>query len=288
MNTAVFILAGGCGERLSPLSSKEKPKQFLPIGRDGLSFFRMTFLRAMKITDISRIFVLTQNSYSDFVASQAPEIPEDNVFYESQKRNTAPAIAAAMVRVGKLLGDVAAVVLPADHYIADENAFLKTVKNAASLAKRENSIITIGIPPTRPDSSFGYIKCSGESEHGVYKTEGFTEKPDNEKALEFIASKLYFWNSGIFICKISFALEQYKKYLPEVYEISQKICCVSEKTEADKLYAAMPSVSIDYGILEKTSDILLMKGLFGWDDIGSWSALSRLYSKEENELKKLL
>lgn len=282
MNTAVFILAGGSGIRLWPLSRKDKPKQFLPIGKNGLSFFRMTLSRALKITDTSHIFILTRNEYLDFVVSQAPQIPKENIFCESEKRNTAPAIATAMMRVKSVFGDMTSVILPADHYIADEDAFCETAKKAILTAKEKSFIVTIGIPPTRPDCSFGYIKTAEEISQGVYKTEGFKEKPDSEKALEFISDKSYFWNSGIFICKISFILEQFQKYLPEVFSLAERICSASDKAESDKIYSTMPCVSIDYGILEKTADILLVKGLFGWDDIGSWNALGRLYSKDEN------
>lgn len=282
MNTAVLILAGGSGIRLWPLSRKSEPKQFLPVLNNGLSFFSATVSRALKITDASRIFILTQKSYSAFIASQAPQISEENIFFEPHKKNTAPAIATALMKITKRLGDTVSVVLPADHYIADEPAFLSAVSLAYETAKSDNKIITIGITPTRPDTSFGYIKYTEETSNGVFRTEGFKEKPDYDKAIELISGGKCLWNSGIFVCRTSFMLGQYKKYLPEVFNCAERICGSSDSDEADEIYLSMPEISVDYGILEKTDDVLIIKGCFGWDDIGSWTALDRLFSDDDN------
>lgn len=283
MDTAVFILAGGSGSRLWPLSRKNNPKQFCSLCKDGRSFFEMTLLRALKITDISHIFVLTQNEYLDLILSQAPHLPKDNILCEPTKRNTAPAIATAILRVKNIFDDMVAIFLTADQYIGDEDIFFATVNKAVVTAHKENSIVTIGVSPTRPDSSFGYIKSGREISSGIYEAEGFTEKPDKDKALEFVSDKSYFWNSGIVICKLSMLLGQYKKYLPEVFSCAEKFCSAQKKEEADLIYNTMPNVSIDYGILEKTSNLLVVKGYFGWDDIGSWNALERLYEKDDDE-----
>lgn len=282
MDTAVLILAGGSGIRLWPLSRKSEPKQFLPVLNNGLSFFGATVSRALKITDASRIFILTQKIYSGFIASQAPQIPEENIFFEPYKKNTAPAIATALLKISKRLGDTISVVLPADHYIADELAFLSSISLAHDTAKTENKIITIGITPTRPDTSFGYIKYTEEIVNGVFLTEGFKEKPDYKKAMKLISDGKCLWNSGIFVCRTSFMLSQYKKHLPEVFVSAERICGSSDSDETDEIYLSMPDISVDYGILEKTKDVLILKGCFGWDDIGSWTALDRLSSADDN------
>ncbi|MBR5498361.1 MAG: mannose-1-phosphate guanylyltransferase [Clostridia bacterium] len=283
METAVLILAGGSGIRLWPLSRKDKPKQFLPVLNNTLSFYQATLQRALKITDSSHIFVLTQQIYSEFIAEQSPQIPAENIFYENHKRNTAPAIAVAMMKVKTLSADSVSIVMPADHYIADDNSFLKTVCTAVDVAKNNNNIITIGITPTRPDTGFGYIKIDYETENSFFRVDNFKEKPDYQKALEFISDGNYLWNSGIFICKTSFMLKQFQKYLPDVFGIAETICNNFDSPKMDDLYSLMPDISIDYGILEKTNDILVIKGLFGWDDIGSWSAIERLYPADENQ-----
>lgn len=283
MNTAVLILAGGSGIRLWPLSRKDKPKQFLPVFSNNLSFYQAAVQRALKITDASHVFVLTQQIYSEFIAEQSPQIPTRNIFFENHKRNTAPAIAVAMMKVKKEFGDTVSVVMPADHYIADNNSFFKTVSAAVDVAENNNSIVLIGIPPTRPDTGFGYIRFDGEQENGVFKVANFKEKPDFQRALEFISNGNYLWNSGIFVCKTAFMIQQFKKFLPDVFKCAEKICNNADSQENDKLYSTMPDISIDYGILEKSNDTLVIKGLFGWDDIGSWSAFDRLFPADENQ-----
>lgn len=282
MKTAVLILAGGSGIRLWPLSRKSEPKQFLPVLNNGLSFFSATVSRALKIADASHIYILTQKSYSAYIASQAPQIPEENIFFESYKKNTAPAIATALMKISKKAGDTVSVILPADHYIADDSSFLSSISLACDTAEKNDSIITIGITPTRPDTSFGYIKYAEEASDGVFRTEGFKEKPDYCKAVGLITGGNCLWNSGIFVCKTSFMLGQFKKYLPEVFNCAERICGSSDYDEADELYLSMPEISVDYGILEKTDDVLIIKGCFGWDDIGSWTALDRLCSEDES------
>lgn len=283
MNTAVFILAGGSGNRLWPLSRKDMPKQFLPVLSNTLSFFQATVSRALKITDASNIYILTQKDYADCIFAQSPQIPKENVFFESQKKNTAPAIAAAMLKVNHLSGDAVSVVLPADHYISDEELFLSTISSAVSLAQENNNIISIGIPPTRPDTAFGYLKYNkDEIQNGIFKCISFKEKPELSQAIELISDGCCLWNSGIFISKISFMISQFQKYLPDVINCAERLKNTSDEKSADKIYSEMPEISVDYGILEKTDSVLLVKGLFGWDDIGSWKALDRLFAKDEN------
>jgi len=281
MDTAILILAGGEGKRLWPLSRKEKPKQFLSIGKDGRSFFEMTVSRALKIVDSSRIFILTQKEYQGFVEKQAPTVLKENIFCDIKRKNTAPAIVTALMKIRLVFTDVISVVLPADHYVKDEEDFIETVKKGIHTAKKENSFVMIGIPPVRAETSFGYIKCAEAVADGVYKAERFTEKPSAERAEEFVRDGRYFWNSGMIIGKMSFFLEQYKTFLPEVFNCAEKIFETSKEDE-EKIYDMMPNVSIDYGILEKTQNILLLKGLFGWDDVGSWSALERICATEQN------
>ena len=284
MKTAVLILAGGSGTRLRPLSSEDMPKQFLRIFSNHLSFFQATLNRAMKIADTSDIFVLTQKAYSKHIADQAPQIPNENIFFESHKKNTAPAIASAMMKIHKKFGDAVSVVLPADHYIADENTFISSVRKAINLAENNTKIISIGIIPTRPDTSFGYIKYKSELKDGLLAETSFKEKPDYSKAVEMISEGNCLWNSGIFITNNSFMISQFKKHLPDVYNTAKRYINSDSESEAEIIYSEMPVISVDYGVLEKTDSVLLLKGDFGWDDIGSWDAMGRLLSKSEFRL----
>lgn len=281
MKTAVLILAGGSGTRLWPLSRKDMPKQFLRIFNNNLSFFQATVNRALKFAEASDVFVLTQKAYAELVAEQAPGIPSENIFYENHKRNTAPAICAAMININRKFSDAVSVILPADHYIADEISFSETVKKAIDIAKSHENIISIGITPTRPDTSFGYIKYRTELGNGLMNETSFKEKPDYSEAVEMISEGNCFWNSGIFITKNSFMISQFQKYLPEVLNsVNQYINSDDEQT-ADKIYSGIPSISVDYGVLEKTNAVLILKGDFGWDDIGTWNAVDRLLSKND-------
>ncbi len=281
MKTAVLLLAGGSGIRLRPLSREDMPKQFLRIFSNNHSFFQATVNRAMKIANSSDIFVLTQKAYSGHIAEQAPQIPSENIFYENHKRNTAPAIAAAMMKINQIYGDAVSVVLPADHYIADEESFTATVKKAIGIAEKNDNIISIGITPTRPDTAFGYIKYKTELENEILTDTQFKEKPDYSKAVELISKGKCLWNSGIFITKNSFMISQFEKYLPDVFYSVKKYLFAETENQADKIYSEMPAISVDYGVLEKTDSVLLLKADFGWDDIGSWDAMGRLLSNTD-------
>ncbi len=281
MKTAVLILAGGSGVRLRPLSSEDMPKQFLRIFSNNLSFFQATVNRALKIAPSSDIFVLTQKAYSGHIKEQAPQIPAENIFYENHKRNTAPAICTAIMKINKLFSDAVSVVLPADHYIADEQAFISTVNNAIKISENNDNIISIGIVPTRPDTSFGYIKYKKELNNGILTDTQFKEKPDYSKAVEMISEGKCLWNSGIFVTKNSFMISQYQKHLPDVFDLSKEFIFAENDQQADEIYSKMPALSVDYGVLEKTDSVLLLKGDFGWDDIGTWNAVERLSSKND-------
>lgn len=280
MKTAVFILAGGAGLRLWPLSCKNSPKQFLPLLPENKSFFEKTLERALKITSTDNVYVLTVKDYKDIILRCAPKIPEENIFTESEKRNTAPGIAVAMMSVQKRQGNTLAVIMPSDHFIPDEEIFIKTVSDALSCAEHTDGLVTIGICPTRPATNYGYIRLGDAVNEKYHKAVGFTEKPDSQTAQSFLLNGGYLWNSGIFIWKTSAILSEYKKYLPDVYEIAEKICSSENPDEHSSLYKEMPSVSVDYGILEKSSNLYTVRGSFPWDDIGSWESFSALCSKD--------
>lgn len=282
MSISVFILAGGSGIRLWPLSSIEEPKQFLPLFPDGSTFFMKALSRAKKITEISDIFVLTTESCIQHIRSQAPELPYENIFTESERKNTAPVISVAMMKAQKKYGDVTAVVIPSDHLIPDENSFAETVLYAAECAERTQATVTVGLTPTRPTVCYGYIKCPSDSTGRCVKALGFTEKPDINTAREFVLSGNYLWNSGIFVWKTSVILHEYKKHLPEVYELSERICEAESYKECAALYSLMPCVAVDFGILEKLEELYVVRSNFSWDDIGSWGAFEKLCREDKN------
>lgn len=284
MEIAVFILAGGSGIRLWPLSRKNSPKQFLPLLPENETFFRRTVSRAKMLTDISRIFVLTQEQYSETVHSQAPDIPLQNIICEPVKRNTAPVIAIAALRAKKIFGEINCIFMPSDHYISDELLFAKTVLYGVECAQRTNSTVTIGIAPDRPATCYGYIQAetADTDSSGFTKALCFKEKPELETAKQLLAKGSFLWNSGIFIWNTATIADLFRRFLPRVFCIAEEIIQADTDDAMRLLYNRMPSISIDYGILEKTDDIYVIKGLFGWNDIGSWYAIEQLYKKDEN------
>lgn len=285
MGIAVFILAGGAGLRLWPLSSKTSPKQFLPLLPDNCSFFEKTLSRAKKLCNKDNIYILTVEQYKDRIYTLAPDIPPENIITESEKRNTAPGLAVAMMKIHHNLGDTTAVVMPSDHYIENEDIFIKTVLDAAECAEKTDGIVTIGISPSEPAVNYGYIKLGSiiNTSPLIFATKGFTEKPDIKTAEAFLADGNYLWNSGIFIWKTSAVLREFEKHLPEVSALAkQMLFSAKDKVVQQELYSQMPNISIDYGILEKSDCVFTVPGYFLWDDIGSWESFIRLCKTDKN------
>jgi len=277
------ILAGGTGSRLWPLSRQSLPKQFLAL--DGTSsLLQTTINRLSPIIDAKNVLIVTQESHAKGEAYHAL-LPYQSLF-EPVGRNTAPAIALAAARLIAEGGDPIMVVLPADHVIKDEIHFRAHLAIAIEAAKQDK-LLTFGIRPTRPDTGFGYIKANAGDESDIYDVERFTEKPDLDTAEQFLTEGNYFWNSGMFVWRASVILAEIETYLPEVYQVIQTIIAES-RVSGDfqgavvKHFSAMPSVSIDYGVLEKSSRVSLIPCDIGWNDVGSWQAVHDISAKDEN------
>ncbi len=280
------ILAGGNGSRLWPLSRQHLPKQFLTL--DGkVSLLQTTIDRLSPLIDASRVLIVTQESHAKGEAYHAL-MPYQTLF-EPVGRNTAPAIALAAARLMADGADPVMVVLPADHVIKDEIQFRAHLSIAIGAAE-QGKLVTFGIQPTRPDTGFGYIKTKPDSrilnpESCILGISRFTEKPDQATAEQFLAEGGYFWNSGMFVWRASAILAEIEQYLPEVYEVVQRIVAESRVSEdfqqaVEKYFAAMPSISIDYGVLEKSSRVSLIPCDFGWNDVGSWHAVHEIATKD--------
>ena len=291
-NICATILAGGSGSRLWPLSRQHLPKQFLSLDGD-VSLLQTTINRLSPVIDAGNILIVTQEALAKGEAYHAL-LPYQSLF-EPVGRNTAPAIALAAAYLMADGSDPIMVVLPADHIIKDEVGFRTHLQTAIEAAE-SGKLITFGIQPTRSDTGFGYIKIKdsftrtsepARQSSGVYEVERFTEKPDSATAERFIKEGNYYWNSGMFVWRASAILAEIRQHLPAVHQVIQTILAESHTSgtfqqAVEKHFAAMPSISIDYGVLEKSSRVSLIPCDIGWNDVGSWQAVHEISSKDEN------
>lgn len=285
-----LIMAGGKGTRFWPLSTEEKPKQFLNLIGDK-TMIQMTVDRIKPVIPIERIFICTGEKYVDLVKGQLPELPERNIIVEPEGRNTAPCIALSAFIIKRYYKDAAMAVLPSDHLIKDENEFRNIVLSADEFIKNnDEAIITLGMKPTRAETGYGYIKYSNEKQvtnnHDFIRVEAFVEKPDKEKAEVYINEGNYLWNGGMFLWSVGNILNNIKKYSPNTYEALHLLDIAKEEQIQEIInnnYKNTESISIDYSVLEKSKDIYVVPSDFGWDDIGTWKALERYKKKDKDD-----
>ena len=290
MKAVAVIMAGGKGERFWPRSRRNMPKQFLSLTDDGKTMIQLTVERIEPLVEIEDVFVVTNKDYKDLVKEQLPNLPEENIILEPMAKNTAPCIGLASMYIRKKYKDAVMVVLPSDHLIKFNGMFINILKDAIEIAEENKNMVTIGITPNYPETGYGYINFGEEKEdtrnNNVYKVECFVEKPNIEKAKEYLLSGKYLWNSGMFVWKASTILEQFETLLPSTYTGILKIEETLGTEDAERVleseFQKFKSESIDYGIMEKANDIYTIPGNFGWDDVGSWLALERFNRTNEN------
>lgn len=282
-----LIMAGGKGERFWPLSTDEKPKQFLKLlGNDTM--IQMTVKRLLPIIPIERIFVVTGKKYVNLLKEQLPELSDKNIIVEPIGRNTAPCIALSAFIIKNYYKDADILVLPSDHLISDEDNFRDRIKDATKfINSNKESVITFGMYPDRPETGYGYIKIknnTNELNDEIHKVEAFVEKPDFKKAEKYLHDGNYLWNGGMFLWKCSTIIKLTKKYLNNTYKVLNSINYAesSYEKELEESYLLVDNISIDYGIMEKYNNIYVVPCDFGWDDIGTWYAVERYREKDSN------
>lgn len=295
MNSYAIIMAGGVGARFWPYGSYKLPKQFLPIANTSDSMIQLTVKRIQEMIPIEQIFVVTNSQYINEVKKQVPRIPVANIIGEPVGRNTAPCVGLAAVILKQFDEKAKMLVVPADHLIEDNVEFKKTVMAGLNFIEDHDSIVTLGINPTHPETGYGYIqfiedtyltaKPNGGEEVVIYKVKTFAEKPSLETAKIFLESGDFLWNSGIFIFRADVILSEIKKSLPDLHhelgKIEKDIHTNKFNATLEKGYVNIKSISLDYGIMEKSKHVYVIKGNFVWSDLGSWDEVYRIKSKDK-------
>lgn len=275
------IMAGGIGSRFWPISRAEKPKQFLDILGSGKTMLEETCERFEGIVPFDHFLVMTGEAFEEKTLRLVPALTPAQVLTEPMRRNTAPAIAFASYKVFAQNPEAVIVVTPSDHYIGDEKRFTETLNEAIKYAATHDELLTIGIKPTYPATGYGYIELDDEAEGGkcARRVKRFKEKPGLEEAKALLRAGNNLWNSGMFVWKARVIVAALEKYLPEVAVEFASIRDFSSPGATEKIREAFrksPSISIDYGVMEKADNVSCVPGDFAWDDVGTWNSLQRL------------
>lgn len=283
----IVIMAGGIGSRFWPYSRHNKPKQFLDILGTGRTLLQMTYDRFRELADPAQFLVVTHQTYRDLVLEQLPEINDSQILTEPLRRNTAACIAYAAYWIHSKSPDATMVVTPADHLILQELKFVSTIKKALQAAQIKGRLITLGIKPNRPETGYGYIQYLDSEEFTpAMKVKTFTEKPGLKLAKTFLESGDFVWNSGMFVWQTGSLIDAFHEYLPDLADAfdggAAYFGTAQEKEFINRAYSLVKNISIDYGIMEKSDNVYVILGDFGWSDLGSWHSLHELREKDEN------
>lgn len=271
----VVIIAGGSGTRLWPLSTPDYPKHLLKINGDSRSLLQHTYDRAHGLTD--KIYVVSDSSHIDHVKQQLSELPDDHFIVEPARRGTANCIVAALVYIGKRHGnDEPIASIHADHYIRDVAGFNHSFKIATEVSKDQGRIVLVGVEPDFPATGFGYIEKDGlvDEKSFVYGVKSFKEKPDFELAQQYVASGNYLWNCGYFVGSVNTFKQKMKDYAPDLLDSYEKLSAASPK-KYEQVYLGLENNAIDYALIEKVKDLLVVPASFDWMDLGSFSDLHK-------------
>lgn len=284
-NCYCIIMAGGIGSRFWPLSREEKPKQFVDALGIGRTFIQLTYDRFSGFIPSENFLVLTGEVYKDLVLEQLPQLSPQQILTEPCRRNTAPCIAYAMYKLRQINPEAVAVVTPSDHYISNTDRFAVVMQEELAFAASHPALLTVGITPTFPATGYGYIQTKQDPESAITPVLRFKEKPDLATASQYLAEGDYFWNSGMFIWAAQTIIGAFERYLPEVASlfasIDRKYGTCDEQVAVNQAFNLSPSISIDYGIMEKAAQVYVRcVADLGWSDVGSWGALYSLLEKD--------
>lgn len=280
-------MAGGIGSRFWPVSTADFPKQFHDMLGTGKSLLQQTFSRLSKLIPQEQILILTNERYLDLTLEQLPEITASQVVLEPAMRNTSPCIALAAMKIKKMNPDALMLVAPSDHWIEDEDAFMADVQACFDAAQRDDILMTLGIVPTFPNTGYGYIEAENLSASPIAPVKQFREKPDYETAKTFVDAGNFMWNAGIFIWSVKSVLKAFETHLPVMHALFSEGIPVyntdNEKAFVETNYVLAENISIDFGIMEKATNVFVKKATFDWNDLGTWGALHDKLTTSDSE-----
>jgi mannose-1-phosphate guanylyltransferase len=288
-NNYCIIMAGGVGSRFWPMSTPQKPKQFLDVLGIGKSLIQMTYERLLHTAPKENIFVLTNASYAQIVQEQLPDLTPNQVLTEPMRKNTAPCIAYAAAKIMALNPEATLVISPSDHLIVKERRFTEIVGKAIDRANEDERLVTLGIQPSRPDTGYGYIEFASDAtvQAGeVMEVVRFCEKPTLEKAQAFLDSGNFYWNSGIFVWRAHSILNALEKFQPRLHALfagnMSHYNTLNEQEKVNSCFEACEDISIDFAVMEHATNTDVVLADFDWSDLGTWGSLNEHLQKDEH------
>ena len=280
-NNHLVIMAGGIGSRFWPMSTEERPKQFIDVLGVGHTLIQMTLDRFRGVCPMENVWVVTNERYADLVHEQLPDVPVDHILQEPCRRNTAPCIAYVSWRIKMTDPKANVVVSPSDHIVTNVDEFRRVITSCLKFAGETDAVLTLGMKPTRPETGYGYIQADLTSNsprnREIYRVDQFKEKPDLETAKHYISEHNFFWNAGIFVWSVETIVNALRVYAPRInniFERMQNVMGTSQEQETiNKVYPDCDNISIDYAVMENAEEIFVFPADFGWSDLGTWGSL---------------
>jgi mannose-1-phosphate guanylyltransferase len=281
INNHLVIMAGGVGSRFWPMSTSERPKQFIDVLGTGRTLLQLTVERFGSLVKPENIWVVTNASYADIVAEQLPDMPKSNILCEPCRRNTAPCIAYISWRIKASDPKANIVVTPSDHIVTNVQEFQRVIGDCMKFTADTDAIVTLGMKPNRPETGYGYIQANLAANSlrnkGIFRVDSFREKPDLQTALKYIQQSNYYWNAGIFIWNVNTIVNAFRMYQPTLAKIFESMNSVygtpREQEIINERFPECESISVDYAIMEKAEEIFVCPADFGWSDLGTWGSL---------------
>lgn len=296
-------MAGGVGSRFWPMSTPEKPKQFIDVLGIGKSLIQLTVERFDTVIPIENVWIVTSEKYKNIVIEQLPGVPENQILLEPCMRNTAPCIEYVSRKIYAKYPEANLVFSPADHIVLDVNTFREVIKNSLEFTENREAILTLGMMPTRPETGYGYIKRQQDNEitsqqdmvqsselkvqSPIYKVEAFKEKPNLGTAKSYLNEGGYYWNAGIFIWNVKMVVNTISNLVPDLASVFDKIepyfYTEKEQEIVNQYFPTCPNISIDYAVMEKSNEVFVYPANFGWSDLGTWGSLYTHLDQDENK-----